>query len=149
MRLFFNSRGDIDCCGLTGDSSVTELAEACLDFCGRHIDCSRCRHSCCGGLAVYPDHIFFARLEQMTRPDAALSMKPDRLSAACISAEASRLPSAVPRSGFIPLTRQRCGRSWPGGCRHAKQPLSGWAIPYALTAAIPPGSEPYGTGPVQ
>ncbi|MDU4959481.1 MAG: YkgJ family cysteine cluster protein [Sporomusaceae bacterium] len=68
MRLFFNSRGDIDCCGLTGDSSVTELAEACLDFCGRHIDCSRCRHSCCGGLAVYPDHIFFARLEQMTRP---------------------------------------------------------------------------------
>jgi Fe-S-cluster containining protein len=82
MIVFINSQGELTCSGLGISTSVSDMINAVLDFCEKHVDCAACRQTCCAGLTVYPDHIFLDRLLQLSRhslSDQDLAALPTRL----------------------------------------------------------------------
>lgn len=67
MYLYLNSRGEIDCGRLSADSTVSDMINAVLYFCQKHVNCGICTDTCCAGLLVYTDHVFLHNLLHVSK----------------------------------------------------------------------------------
>ena len=64
MDIFLNDIGELSCEKPGPLITVADLADAVNRFCHANINCSTCTNTCCSGLCVYADNIFFRNLSE-------------------------------------------------------------------------------------